>query len=109
MSEQEWTVAGELSALAEDEPLSVTVGETKVGIYSLNGQIHAMEDVCPHADALMSQGFIDGEFVECPLHGALFHIPTGKCTKGPANRDLAMFQTKIEGGKIFLRQQPKGN
>jgi 3-phenylpropionate/trans-cinnamate dioxygenase ferredoxin subunit len=109
MSEQGWTFAGEESAVTEDEPLSVKVGETMVGVYSLNGHIHALEDVCPHADALLSQGFIDGEYVECPLHGALFHIPTGKCTKGPAERDLALFETKIENGKILLRQQPKGD
>jgi 3-phenylpropionate/trans-cinnamate dioxygenase ferredoxin subunit len=109
MSEQGWTVAGEASAVTEDEPLSVKVGETMVGVYSLNGHLHALEDVCPHADALLSQGFIDGEYVACPLHGALFHIPTGKCTKGPAQRDLALFETKIENGKILLRQQPKGD
>lgn len=109
MSDQDWIYAGELSAVTEETPLSVKVGETPVGVYTLNGCVHALEDICPHADALLSQGFVDGEHVECPLHGALFHIPTGKCTKGPAERDLVRFASKVEAGKIYLRKNPEGN
>ena len=108
MNDPQWIYAGELSAVTEDTPLAVKADGTAVGIYTLNGCVHALEDVCPHADALLTQGFVDGEHVECPLHGALFHIPTGKCTKGPAERDLVRFDTKVEAGKIFLRKQTKG-
>lgn len=108
MSDQEWIYVGELSAVTEETPLSVKVGETAAGVYTVNGCVHALEDVCPHADALLTQGFVDGEHVECPLHGALFHIPTGKCTKGPAERDLAQFDVTVEAGKIYLRKQSIG-
>lgn len=108
MSDPEWIYAGEVSEVSEDAPLSVKAGDAAVGVYSVNGCIHALEDVCPHADALLSQGFVDGEHVECPLHGALFHIPSGKCTKGPAERDLVQFDTMVEGGRIYLRKQPRG-
>lgn len=108
MNDPEWIYAGEISAVTEEMPLSVTADAAPVGIYSVNGCIHAMEDVCPHADALLSQGFVDGEHVECPLHGALFHIPTGKCIKGPVERDLVQFETRVEAGKIYLRKQPSG-
>jgi 3-phenylpropionate/trans-cinnamate dioxygenase ferredoxin subunit len=108
MNDQDWTYAGELSALSEDTPISARIGNVPIGVYSLNGCVHALEDVCPHADALLSQGFVDGDHVECPLHGALFHIPTGKCTKGPAERDLVAFESKVQDGKIYLREQSKG-
>lgn len=104
----EWFYAGELSEISEETPLSVKAGDTPVGIYSVEGCIHALEDVCPHADALLSEGFVDGDHVECPLHGALFHIPTGKCTKGPAQRDLIQYDTMVEAGKIYLRKQIEG-
>lgn len=44
-----------------------------------------MEDICPHANALLSQGFMDGETIECPLHGALFDIRTGQCLREPGS------------------------
>ena len=103
MKESEWIYAGEASAVTEDVPLSVKIGDVPVGVYAASGSLHALEDTCPHADALLSQGFVDGDHVECPLHGALFHIPTGKCKKGPATRDLIRFEVKVEGSKIMVR------
>jgi 3-phenylpropionate/trans-cinnamate dioxygenase ferredoxin component len=104
MNQTEWMFAGEVDAVAEDSPISVSVNGIAVGVYRLGNDVHAIEDLCPHADALLSQGFVDGEYVECPLHGALFHIPSGKCTKGPAERDVPPYETRIEGNKIFLRK-----
>ncbi len=92
--------AGEVS---DDTPITVKVGERDIGIYALNGSYYALEDVCPHAYALLSQGFVDGEEIECPLHGAKFHIPTGKCTKEPADRDLVRYEVKVEGGRLLVR------
>jgi nitrite reductase/ring-hydroxylating ferredoxin subunit len=48
---------------------------------------------------LLSQGFVDGDEIE---HAALakFHIPTGKC-KEPGGRDLASFEVRLEGGRLF--------
>jgi 3-phenylpropionate/trans-cinnamate dioxygenase ferredoxin component len=104
MKKMDWTYAGQADAVKEDTPLSARVNEVAVGLYSLGGRIHALEDLCPHADALLSQGFVDGEYVECPLHGALFHIPSGKCTKGPAERDVTLYETRIEDNRIYIRQ-----
>ena len=99
----DWYDVAAATDVADDTPITVKVGERDIGIYSLNGGYHALEDVCPHAYALLSQGFVDGDEIECPLHGAKFHIPTGKCTKEPADRDLAKYAVKVEGGRLFVR------
>jgi 3-phenylpropionate/trans-cinnamate dioxygenase ferredoxin subunit len=99
----EWHDVGAVDAVSEDMPLSVKIGEREIGIYSLSGSYYALEDVCPHAHALLSQGFVDGEEIECPLHGAKFHIPTGKCTKEPGGRDLACLAVKAEGGRLHVK------
>lgn len=99
----EWTDVGAADELSEDTPLPAVVGGRNVGVYLLGGRYYAMEDVCPHADALLSQGFVEGDEIECPLHGARFHIPTGKCTREPGNRDLACYEAKREGERILVR------
>ena len=98
-----WNDVAALAEVADDTPLTVKVGDRDIGIYSLSGRYYALEDVCPHAFALLSQGFIDGEEIECPLHGAKFHIPTGKCTKEPAERDLTCYAVKHEGGRLLVK------
>ena len=99
----EWQDVGAADELTEDMPLSATVQGKSVGVYLLGGRYYALEDVCPHADALLSQGFVEGEEIECPLHGARFHIPSGKCTKEPGERDLACYEAKREGERILVR------
>ena len=98
-----WHDVGAADEVTEDTPLPATVNGRAVGVYTLAGRYYALEDVCPHADALLSQGFVEGEEIECPLHGARFHIPSGKCTKEPGERDLACHEAKREGERILVR------
>jgi 3-phenylpropionate/trans-cinnamate dioxygenase ferredoxin subunit len=99
----QWHDVAAAGDVSEDTPLAIKVGDREVGIYALGGTYYALEDVCPHAYALLSQGFVDGEEIECPLHGAKFNIRTGKCTKEPADRDLAKYEVRVEGGRLFVR------
>ena len=96
-----WHDAGTASELTEDAPIAARVGETEIGIYLVGDRYYAMENVCPHAYALLSQGFV--ELVECPLHGARFHIPSGKCTQEPGGRDLVCYQVKREGERLLVK------
>lgn len=88
--------------VSEDEPVTAKIGDAQIGVFRVNGALYAIEDVCPHAYALLSQGFIEGEEVECPLHEAMFHIPTGKCLREPAERDLKTYDVKVEDGEVFV-------
>ncbi len=97
-----WQPVGKRDAVSEDQPLTATIADKEIGIYILGGQYYALEDICPHAYALLSQGFVEGDEIECPLHGAKFHIPTGKCTMEPGGRDLKSYPVRIEGDTILV-------
>ncbi len=97
-----WQRVAAVDDIDEDEPISVEVGGHSVGVFRVDGEYYAIEDVCPHAYALLSQGFVDGEEVECPLHGAVFHIPSGKCLAGPAEEDVKTFPVRIEGDAVLV-------
>jgi 3-phenylpropionate/trans-cinnamate dioxygenase ferredoxin component len=98
-----WQDVGAADEVTEDTPLAASINGRAIGVYQLDGKYYALEDVCPHAEALLSQGFVEGEEIECPLHGARFHIPTGKCTKEPAERDLACYEVMREGERLLVR------
>ncbi|QEE24046.1 MAG: non-heme iron oxygenase ferredoxin subunit [Rhodanobacter sp.] len=89
-----WVTVGTVDQVADDEGLAVDVGGKEVGVFKVENTLYAIEDVCPHAYALLSQGFVDGQTVECCLHGAIFDIPTGKCLKEPGGRDLRVYQIR---------------
>lgn len=98
-----WQRVAIIDEIDEDEPISVTVGDHTIGIFLVDGKYHAIEDICPHAYALLSQGFVEGDEVECPLHEAVFHIPSGKCLKAPAERDVATYPVKIDGDNVLVQ------
>ncbi len=99
----EWHDVAARETLDPDFPTGVEVNGQKIGLFLSGEQVFATEDVCPHAFALLSQGFQEDGFIECPLHAAKFEIATGKCMNEIGQRDLKTFPIKIEGGRVSVQ------
>lgn len=97
-----WQRVASVQDVQPGRPVALNIGDKAIALYRLDNHLYALEDVCPHAYALLSSGFVEGDEVECPLHQAVFHIPTGKCLAQPADRDLATYPVKLEGNDIFV-------
>jgi nitrite reductase/ring-hydroxylating ferredoxin subunit len=88
--------------LSEGEPLGFRVGERRVALYRVGDDVFATDDVCSHAFALLSTGFLDGHLIECPLHGAMFDIRSGKC-RSSAYKDIEAFKVEIRDGDVHVQ------
>ncbi len=99
----DWQDVADSSQLDADFPLGVEVNGRPIGVYLVDGQVHAIDDVCPHADALLSQGFVEGGVIECPLHGARFEIASGKCLNEIGERDIRCYPAKVENGRVVIQ------
>jgi len=95
-----WIAVCDVSQVQEDFPFSAKVNDSEIGIFLVEEQYYALEDICPHAYALLSQGFVEDGKVECPLHEAVFDIKTGKCLREPGSRDLKIYPTRIHENRI---------
>ena len=73
-----WIGVCDAEQVQEDFPYSGSIDGKEIGIYLIDGEYYALEDVCPHAYALLSQGFVEDGKVECPLHEAVFDVKTGQ-------------------------------
>ena len=89
------------SKLSEGEPLGFKVDDQCVALYKIDDEIFATDDVCSHAFALLSTGFLEGHVVECPLHGAMFDVRSGRCRSG-AYEDIAVFKVEIRDSEIYV-------
>ncbi|OLO13205.1 naphthalene 1,2-dioxygenase [Chromohalobacter japonicus] len=103
-----WTTVCKRDQVQEDFPFSAKVDDKEVGVYLLDGEYFALEDVCPHAYALLSQGFVEDGMVECPLHEAAFDIRTGKCLREPGKRDLDVYPVRIVDDHVQLNMNEQG-
>ena len=102
MADSGFIKVAKVSELKTGEMIAVTIGDDQVLLTNIEGNFHAIDDVCSHAYACLSDGDIDGEEVECPLHGGSFNAMTGAPVNPPAEEPLRVFQIKIEGDDIFV-------
>ncbi len=101
-----WYPVADCNDVKEGEALQVRVEGEPIALYKLGGDFHATHDVCTHAQAFLSDGYIDGDCVECPLHAGVFHIPTGKPVSGPVLAPVRIYPVKIEGQTLMVEIQP---
>lgn len=85
----------------DDGPVGAKVGDRFIGVFDVGEKMYAIENVCPHAQAFLSDGHVQGAVVECALHNARFHISTGKCLSGPG-RDIATFPVRVTRDQIIV-------
>ncbi len=89
--------------LVEGTPVVVEVGRVPVLLLRHDGEIHAVQDWCPHAGGPLSQGTFDGDIVECPWHQSRFCLADGAPIQGPAAVPLRTFEVREAGGRILVK------
>lgn len=100
---KKWVEAAKEEEFADNDRKQVFLGGKDILVLKIEGRYHAIHNVCSHAFALMVGGTVEGHEIECPLHGARFDVRTGMNLTPPAVRPLAVFDTKVEGGTVFVR------
>lgn len=95
-----WHVVAATDDVAPGEAKQVCVGAQVIAIYNIEGTFYATSDTCTHEEASLCDGYIDGDTIECPLHQAVFHIPTGKVLQEPATIDLRVFPIRVVNSTV---------
>ncbi len=102
MSDIEFHAVAKTGDLDEGEAMQVIVGRKEIAIYNLDGEFYATDDICTHAYASLADGYVEGELIECPLHGGCFDIKTGKAMTPPVIDDLKVYEVKIDGEQVLV-------
>jgi nitrite reductase/ring-hydroxylating ferredoxin subunit len=97
-----WHRVGSRSKLTANEPLAVDIDGKLIGVYLLDGTVHAIGNLCTHEYAILTDGFVEGDVVECPIHQARFSIKTGKALSEPAVVDVPTYPVKVEGDDVYV-------
>ena len=94
-----------LADLPQGEMRLVEVDGRKIGVFHVaDGELYAIEDRCSHDDGPLAEGEFDAAActVECPRHGSLFDIRTGKPKTLPAYRPVDTFEVRVEDDDVKL-------
>jgi len=88
-------------ALGEGEAIRVQA-DVPVAVFRTGADLYAVDDTCTHQDASLTDGYLEGCFVECPLHASTFDLRTGRPTGPPAKVALRTHVVTVQDEMIFL-------
>jgi 3-phenylpropionate/trans-cinnamate dioxygenase ferredoxin subunit len=98
-----WVDVARLEDLPPGTRRVVEVEGAQVAVFNIDGELHAIEDVCTHDGGELASGELAGEVIICPRHGARFSVKTGAVLGPPAYEALHVFPLRVEEGVVQVR------
>src|SRR5512141_1999673 len=85
--------------IPEGEAKVVQVRGIEIGLFKISGEIHALDNICPHRGGPLAEGIVRGGEITCPWHAWSFNIRTGAYTDD-ARLSVKKFEVRVEDGEI---------
>ncbi len=98
----EFVRACDVADVADGAAIRVVIDGVPVAVVRSDGEYYAIHDVCSHANVALSEGEIEGQTIECWLHGSRFDLVTGRPTGLPATQPVPVYPVKIDGDDILV-------
>ena len=94
--------AATLEQVPDGSMRGVKVEGKDILIVNFQGKYYAIGKKCTHLRGDLSKGKLDGKIVTCPWHGSQFDVTTGNAIKGPAKKNVPVYEVKVEGSSIKI-------
>src|SRR4029077_12675085 len=98
-----WGTVASRTKLGDGDVLGVSVGEEQIALYKLGGELYPPQNICTRAFVVLSDGGLDGEAIECPLHAGRFEVKTGKGLGPPIPCDIKTYPVRVVGDDVQVQ------
>ncbi len=95
-----------LAQIRKGQMRACTIGGREIVVCHTGEGVFAVDDICTHAHARMSEGRLRGTRLICPLHGASFDVRDGRVLGAPATLPLPCHRVRIVDGLIEVEIDP---
>jgi len=97
-----WVKIGTLSDIPKQGARCVEAGDKTIAVFrTMDDQVFALEDKCPHKNGPLSQGIVHDGCVTCPLHNWVISLATGQA-QGADEGETRTYSVKLDGDTILL-------
>lgn len=98
-----WLDVAARSDVPDMDMVAVTVDGRDIALYDVDGEVFATNNLCTHGAARLSDGFLEGREIECPMHQGRFDVCTGQALCEPLTQAIQTYTVKIENMRVMLR------
>lgn len=77
--------------------------DVPIAVFNVDGELYAIDDECSHQEASLSDGWVDGCHVECPVHSSLFDLRTGRPCGLPATEPVRVHRVHVADGLVYVQ------
>jgi nitrite reductase/ring-hydroxylating ferredoxin subunit len=95
----------ELCPAAEVAPgtaLKVEIDDLAFAVFNVDGAFFVTDDACTHGPGSLSEGYVDGDVVECNFHGGQFNIRTGEVVLPPCMVPVKTYPAAVVDGMVVI-------
>ena len=92
--------------VAAGTALRVEAAGLTVAVFNVDGQFYVTDDACTHGPGSLSEGFVDGDCVECNFHQGVFNIRTGAVVQPPCMVPVRTYPAIVEDGAVYIDYDP---
>ncbi|MCP2169488.1 non-heme iron oxygenase ferredoxin subunit [Goodfellowiella coeruleoviolacea] len=98
----QWQRVCSLTELDQGKPAGFEIDDTPVVLVRDGEQVHALHDVCTHAEVALSEGEVSRGGIECWLHGSCFDLRTGAPSSLPATEPVNVYPVHVAGDDVYV-------
>ena len=102
-----WLRVAAADELAKGAMKAISAAGYDLALYHLDdGSWRASDNMCTHAAARLTDGWLEGCTIECPLHSGRFDLDSGAGLGAPIEEDLPVYAVRVQDGAVFVQLPP---
>ena len=88
--------------IAVGSVIKVDIQDLELAVFNVDGEFYVTDDHCTHGPGSLSEGYIEGDIVECNFHQGQFNIRTGEVVLPPCTVAVKTYRTFVRDGKVII-------
>lgn len=103
-----WIQVGHLADIPQQGSRVIKTSTGEIALFrSVDDQVFALDNRCPHKEGQLSQGIVHGRRVTCPMHNWVIALETGEAI-APDTGCAHRHEVRVTHGVVFLEVKDQG-
>ena len=88
--------------VANGAALKVETGGLALAVFNVDGELFVTDDACTHGPGALSEGYLDGDVIECNFHGGKLNVRTGEVISPTCMVPVKTYAVTVEHGMVII-------